>query len=140
MSSQSTILKSFPKEFTPRPLQEKLIEEIQEKSQLPDPIGWRILVAMPEPDEKTDGGILKARETLDNEEVGNICGYVLKMGDDCYRDEKRFPSGPWCKTGDWVVFRAYSGTRLKLYGKEFRIINDDTVEAVVQDPKGVVRA
>ena len=118
----------------------KVVEEIQEKSQLPDPIGWRILVAMPEPDEKTDGGILKARETLDNEEVGNVCGYVLKMGDDCYRDEKRFPSGPWCKTGDWVVFRAYSGTRLKLYGKEFRIINDDTVEAVVQDPKGVVRA
>ena len=118
----------------------KVVEEVQEKSQLPDPIGWRILVGMPEPDEKTDGGILKAKETLDNEEVGNICGYVLKMGADCYKDEKRFPSGPWCKKGDWVVFRAYSGTRLKIYGKEFRIINDDTVEAVVEDPKGVVRA
>tara|TARA_R110000737_G_scaffold230910_1_gene244426 strand:+ start:172 stop:549 length:378 start_codon:yes stop_codon:yes gene_type:complete len=118
----------------------KSIEESSDKSQLPEPMGWRILVAMPEADKKTDGGIIKAQQTLDQEEVANICGYVLKMGDDCYQDKKRFPSGPWCKKGDWIVFRAYSGTRLKLYGKEFRIINDDTVEAVVEDPKGVVRA
>tara|TARA_R100001530_G_scaffold124837_1_gene93155 strand:+ start:154 stop:531 length:378 start_codon:yes stop_codon:yes gene_type:complete len=118
----------------------KSIEEPSNKSQLPEPMGWRILVAMPEADKKTDGGIIKAQQTLDQEEVANICGYVLKMGDDCYQDKKRFPSGPWCKKGDWIVFRAYSGTRLKLYGKEFRIINDDTVEAVVEDPKGVVRA
>ncbi len=118
----------------------KSIEESSNKSQLPEPMGWRILVAMPEADKKTDGGIIKAQQTLDQEEVANICGYVLKMGDDCYQDKKRFPSGPWCKKGDWIVFRAYSGTRLKLYGKEFRIINDDTVEAVVEDPKGVVRA
>ena len=118
----------------------KSIEESSNKSQLPDPMGWRILVAMPEADKKTDGGIIKAQQTLDQEEVANICGYVLKMGDDCYQDKKRFPNGPWCKKGDWIVFRAYSGTRLKLYGKEFRIINDDTVEAVVEDPKGVVRA
>lgn len=118
----------------------KTIEESKNKSQLPDPMGWRILVAMPEPDEKTDGGIIKAQQTRDQEEVSNICGYVLKMGNDCYQDKKRFPSGPWCKQGDWIVFRGYSGTRLKLYGKEFRIINDDTVEAVVEDPTGVVRA
>ena len=118
----------------------KTIEESKNKSQLPDPMGWRILVAMPESDEKTDGGIIKAQQTRDQEEVSNICGYVLKMGNDCYQDKKRFPSGPWCKKGDWIVFRAYSGTRLKLYGKEFRIINDDTVEAVVEDPTGVVRA
>ena len=118
----------------------KSIEESSNKSQLPEPMGWRILVAMPEADKKTDGGIIKAQQTLDQEEVANICGYVLKMGDDCYQDKKRFPSGPWCKKGDWIVFRAYSGTRLKLYGNEFRIINEDTVEAVVEDPKGVVRA
>lgn len=116
------------------------------KSQLPDPKGWKILVAMPIADEKTDGGILKAASTVRDEELSNMCGYVIKMGKECYQDENRFPSGPWCKEGEWVLFRAYSGTRIKMYGKdkkrgqEFRLINDDTVEAVVGDPTGVVRA
>ena len=117
-------------------------EDLQDdvKSQLPEPQGYKILVVMPQADEKTEGGIVKASQTIKDEEVSNICGYVLKLGPDCYKDERRFPSGPWCKQGDWVVFRAYSGTRMKMYGKEFRIINDDTVEAVVEDPTGVVRA
>ena len=110
------------------------------RSQLPDPKGWKILVAMPSADEKTKGGILKASSTIKDEELSNICGYVLKMGSECYKDEKRFPNGPWCQLEDWVVFRAYSGTRIKMYGQEFRLINDDTVEAVVDDPTGVVRA
>ena len=110
------------------------------KSQLPVPKGWRILIAMPEAQEKTDGGIIKASQTKTNEETSNICGYVLKLGTEAYCDDNRFPSGPWCKEGDWVIFRAYSGTRMKMYGKEFRLINDDTVEAVVDDPTGVVRA
>ena len=110
------------------------------KSQLPVPTGWKILIAMPKADEKTDGGIVKATQTIKDEEVSNICGYVLKLGPECYKDTNRFPSGPWCQKGDWVVFRAYSGTRMKMYGQEFRLINDDTVEAVVDDPTGVVRA
>ena len=110
------------------------------KSQLPDPKGWKLLVAMPEVEESTKGGILKATSTMRDEEVSNICGYVLKLGPDAYSDKNRFPTGPWCKEGDWVVFRAYSGTRMKMYGKEFRLINDDTVEAVGEDPTGVVRA
>ena len=110
------------------------------KSQLPDPAGWKILVAMPRAEEKTEGGILKAEQTIKDEEITNICGYVLKMGPDCYADFNRFPTGAWCEVGDWVVFRAYSGTRMKMYGQEFRLINDDTVEAVVEDPTGVVRA
>ena len=110
------------------------------KSQLPDPKGWKLLVAMPEVEESTKGGILKSTSTMRDEEVSNICGYVLKLGPDAYSDKNRFPTGPWCKEGDWVVFRAYSGTRMKMYGKEFRLINDDTVEAVVEDPTGVVRA
>ena len=110
------------------------------KSQLPDPLGWKVLVAMPEAEEKTDGGIIKATQTIKDEEVSNMCGYVLKLGPDAYQDKNRFPSGPWCQEGDWVVFRPYSGTRMKIYGKEFRLINDDTVEAVVEDPTGVVRA
>ena len=114
--------------------------EKEVKSQLPDPKGWKLLVAMPEVEESTKGGILKATSTMRDEEVSNICGYVLKLGPDAYSDKNRFPTGPWCKEGDWVVFRAYSGTRMKMYGKEFRLINDDTVEAVVEDPTGVVRA
>ena len=122
-------------------IEELTPEEVESnKKQLPDPSGYRILVAMPVADEKTEGGILKANQTIKDEEVSNICGMVIKLGPDCYQDERRFPSGPWCKEKDWVVFRAYSGTRMKMYGQEFRLINDDTVEAVVDDPTGVVRA
>ena len=122
-------------------IEELTPEEVNSnKKQLPDPSGYRILVAMPVAEEKTEGGILKANQTIKDEEVSNICGMVIKLGPDCYQDERRFPSGPWCKEKDWVVFRAYSGTRMKMYGQEFRLINDDTVEAVVEDPTGVVRA
>ena len=106
-------------------------------SQLPDPKGYKILIALPEPDEKTEGGILKAKQTMDVEEIGSICGFVLKMGADAYKDESRFPNGAYCKEGDWVMMRSYSGTRFKIHGKEFRLINDDSVEAVVEDPRGI---
>jgi len=119
---------------------EKPVVSDDVKSQLPEPKGWKILVAMPQADEKTKGGIVKASQTIRDEEISNICGYVLKMGKECYQEKNRFPTGPWCKIGDWVIFRAYSGTRIKMYGQEFRLINDDTVEAVVDDPTGVVRA
>ena len=79
--------------------------EQEVKSQLPEPKGWKILVAMPQADEKTDGGIIKASQTIKDEEVSNICGYVLKLGPDAYKDKARFTSGAWCKEGDWVVFR-----------------------------------
>jgi co-chaperonin GroES (HSP10) len=108
-------------------------------SQLPEPKGYKLLIALPEIDEKTEGGIIKASETIRNETVATVVGFVLKMGADAYKDEKRFPNGAYCKEGDWVVFRAYSGTRVKIHGKEFRLINDDTVEAVIDDPRGVER-
>lgn len=108
-------------------------------SQLPDPKGYRLLIALPDVEEKTEGGIIKASETIRNETVATVVGFVLKIGADAYKDEKRFPNGPYCKEGDWVVFRAYSGTRVKIHGKEFRLINDDTVEAVIDDPRGVER-
>ena len=110
------------------------------KKQLPDPVGYKLLIAKPDAEEKTKGGILKASQTLRDEEVSNICGYVIELGPDAYKDEGKFPNGPYCKKGDWVIFRSYSGTRMKVYGQEFRLINDDTVEAVVEDPTGVVRA
>ena len=115
--------------------------KIEEKTakQLPIPKGYKILIALPEPEEQTKGGIIKSTQTLQVEEVGSICGFILDMGDDCYKDEKRFPNGPYCKKGDWIIMRSYSGTRFKVHGKEFRLINDDSVEAVVEDPRGIVK-
>ena len=108
-------------------------------SQMPEPQGYKILISLPEPDEKTDGGIIKARETMHNEEVGSIVGFVLDMGPDAYSNKDRFPTGPFCKKGDWIVMRSYTGTRFTVHGKEFRLINDDSVEAVVEDPRGIVK-
>jgi|TARA_B100000085_G_C18487279_1_gene489784 co-chaperonin GroES (HSP10) len=108
---------------------------------MPEPKGYKILIALPQPDEKTEGGILKAQSTLEVEEVGSIVGLVLAMGPDAYSDKSRFPSGPYCKVDDFVVMRSYSGTRFKVQEdgvwQEFRLINDDSVEAVVEDPRGI---
>ena len=114
--------------------------DAEKAKQLPEPSGYHILIGIPESEEKTDGGILKARQTIEIEETATIVGFVLKLGPDCYQDKKRFPSGPWCKEGDFIIMRAYSGTRISIHGKEFRLINDDTVEAVVEDPRGYTRA
>lgn len=107
--------------------------------QLPDPSGYRMLCAIPEVDEKTEGGIFKADVTIQHEELLTTVLFVVKMGPDCYTDAKRFPTGPWCKEGDFVLVRPNSGTRVEIHGREFRIINDDSVEAVVEDPRGIRR-
>jgi len=112
-------------------------DEGKKASQLPSPKGYKILIALPEPEEKTEGGIIKSAKSLQDEEVGSIVGMVLELGPDSYSDPQRFPSGAFCKEGDWIVMRSYSGTRFKVHGKEFRLINDDSVEAVVQDPRGI---
>jgi len=106
---------------------------------LPKPCGYRILIALPEVEEKYESGILKADVTRRHEEISTVIGAVLELGPDAYKDPEKFPNGPWCKEGDFVIIRAYSGTRFKLYGKEFRLINDDTVEGVVADPRGFSR-
>jgi co-chaperonin GroES (HSP10) len=108
--------------------------------QLPDPSGYRLLCALPEVETKTAGGLFKADITLHHEELLSVVLFVMKIGPDAYKDEKRFPSGPWCKEGDFVLVRPHAGTRVKIHGKEFRIINDDSVEAVVDDPRGISRA
>ncbi len=107
--------------------------------QLPDPSGYRILCAIPEIEETYDGGILKSDLTLQHEELLTTVLFVMKMGPDCYKDPTRFPSGPWCKEGDFILVRPHAGTRLKIHGREFRIINDDSVEGVVEDPRGISR-
>ena len=117
-----------------------LLDEPRKARQLPDPRGYKILIALPDPDREFDGGILKSNKTLYEEEIGSIVGMVVKLGPDCYNDKKRFPTGPFCTEGDWILMRSYSGTRFKIHGKEFRLINDDSVEAVIEDPRGIVKA
>lgn len=107
--------------------------------QLPKPAGYRILCVVPETEKEFDGGILKSDITINNEEAMTTVLFVVELGPDCYKDEKRFPSGPWCKKGDFVLIRPYSGSRLVIHGREFRLINDDSVEGVVEDPRGIKR-
>ena len=114
-------------------------EEARNAHQLPDPKGYKVLISLLEPEEASTGGILKAQQTIEQEEVGSIVGFVMKIGPDAYQDKKRFPNGPYCKEGDFIIMRSYSGTRFKVHGKEFRLINDDSIEAVVEDPRGVMR-
>jgi len=117
-----------------------LPQTAEEKArQLPDPSGYRILCAIPEIEEAFDSGILKSDITLQHEEILTTVLFVVKMGPDCYKDEKRFPTGPWCKEGDFILVRPHAGSRLLIHGREFRIINDDSVEGVVQDPRGISR-
>jgi len=107
--------------------------------QLPDPTGYRILCGIPEIDEQYESGILKSDMTMQHEELLTTVLFVIKMGPDCYRDPSRFPTGPWCKVGDFILVRPHAGTRMKIHGQEFRIINDDSVEGVVEDPRGISR-
>jgi co-chaperonin GroES (HSP10) len=108
-------------------------------TQLPTPSGYRILCAIPEVEEKTSGGIFKADETKKYEELTTPVLFVVKIGPDAFKDERRFPSGPWCKEGDFILTRPHAGSRVKIHGREFRIINDDSVEGVVEDPRGISR-
>jgi len=109
------------------------------EQQLPEPSGYHILVAIPDAEDKYDSGLYKADITRHHEEVLATVFFVVKMGPDCYLDKKKFPTGPWCHKGDFVLCRPNSGTRMKIHGREFRMINDDSVEGVVQDPRGITR-
>jgi co-chaperonin GroES (HSP10) len=116
------------------------VQDAQKASQLPKPSGYRLLLAMPGVKEKTDGGILLSDSHKHQEQVAATVGFVVSMGPDAYKDSAKFPNGPWCKEGDWVICRTYSGTRVKIHGQEFRFVNDDTIDGVVEDPRGVERA
>ena len=111
----------------------------EKATQLPKPSGYRILCAIPEQEKEFESGIAKADETMRIEETLTTVLFVVDLGPDCYSDKTRFPNGPWCKKGDFVLAKPYSGSRLVIHGSEFRIINDDTVEAVVDDPRGIKR-
>ena len=111
----------------------------EKAKQLPKPSGYRILCAIPEVEKEYDSGLAKADETLRIEEVLTTVLFVVELGPDCYKDPSRFPTGPWCKKGDFVLVRPNSGSRLVIHGREFRMINDDSVEGVVDDPRGIKR-
>ena len=121
----------------------KAVENTEEEfeAQLPRPVGYRVLVALPNIEETFDGSdLIKANTTKHHEYIMSIIGLVVEMGSEAYGDKERFPSGPWCKEGDYVMFRANTGTRFTVDGQEYRLMNDDSIEAVVTDPRGVQRA
>jgi len=117
------------------------VDEQELEAQLPRPVGYRILIAMPEIEETyTDTKVLKTTTAIHQEHIMSIIGLVLDMGDQAYSDVERFGDKPWCEVGDYVMFRANTGTRFKVGGIEYRLMNDDSIEAVVSDPRGVSRA
>lgn len=128
-----------PSAAAPEPKIEKQEVEAPKATQLPTPSGYHILCAIPDIEEKYDSGLIKADVTMKNEETLTTVLFVVKIGPDAYKDTTKFPSGPWCKEGDFVLVRPHSGSRLVIHDKEWRLINDDTVEAVVQDPRGIRR-
>ena len=107
---------------------------------LPEPKGYKLLIAIPKLEEKTQGGVIIPDKLKGLEQTASIIGLVIALGKAAYKDTEKFPDGPYCKEGDFVIFRSYFGTRFKLRGEEFRLINDDTVEAVVDDPREYTRA
>jgi co-chaperonin GroES (HSP10) len=117
-----------------------LNKEAEERAkQLPTPKGYRILCAIPEVEKEFESGILKPDELIRTDELLTTVLFVVELGEDCYKDPERYPTGPWCKKGDFILVRPNAGTRLVIHDREFRIINDDSVEAVVQDPRGIKR-
>ena len=118
---------------------EKLELDEDTTRKLPEPQGYKLLIAIPKLEEKTSGGVIIPDKLKGMEQTASIIGLVIAMGKAAYKDSGKFPDGPYCKEGDFVIFRSYSGTRFKLRGEEFRLINDDTVEAVVDDPREYTR-
>jgi len=134
---------SLPKEIQPQDAPEKDATDEQKATMLPTPTGYKLLCVVPDVSDKyvgTELDLVKPSEYVRNEEHSTTVLFVMKAGPDAYKDPVKFPTGVWAKEGDFVIVRAYAGTRLKIYGKEFRVINDDQVEAVVDDPRGITRA
>lgn len=132
---------SLPERIQPKDEQDENIPAEQKAKSLPEPTGWKILCVVPDvADTFENSSIVKADTFMKQEEHATTVLFVLKVGPDAYKDQAKFPTGAWCKEGDFVLVRTYSGTRFKIFGKEFRLINDDQVDAVVEDPRGLTRA
>ena len=109
----------------------------KESDRLPQPTGWRMLLLPFKMNEKTKGGLILGQDTLEKQQVASQCGLVLAMGPHCY-DKEKFPEGPWCKKGDWVVFARYAGSRIQIDGGEVRLLNDDEVLAKIDNPEDIL--
>ena len=134
---------TLPAHIQPVEKPDEQADDEQKATMLPEPTGWKILCVVPDVSDKLDGtdlDLVKPTSALRQEEHATTVLFVLKVGPQAYKDADKFLTGPWCKPGDFVLVRTYSGTRFKIYGKEFRLINDDQVDAVVQDPRGLTRA
>ena len=134
---------SLPSHIQPVDKPDEDADNDTKASALPTPTGWKILCVVPEVDEKIAGtslDLVRDTATMRQEEHATTVLFVLRVGVDAYKDQAKFPNGAWCKEGDFILVRTYTGTRFKIFGKEFRLINDDQVDAVVQDPRGLTRA
>ena len=133
MKEQLSTSKENPK------LNQALAEKYKEETEkLPKPTGWRIIVLPFRMDEKTKGGIFMGQDTLDKQQVASQCGNVLAMGPQCYKDKERYPDGPWCKKGDWVIFARYAGSRIQIEGEGIRLLNEDEILATVKNPEDIL--
>ena len=113
-------------------------EVTKEKAKLPEPTGWRLIVLPFKMDEKTKGGIIMNETTLEKQQVASQCGNVLAMGPQCYKDKERYPEGPWCRVGDWVIFARYAGSRIQIEGGEIRLLNEDEILATIKNPEDIL--
>ena len=116
------------------------VTDAELEAQLPVPVGYKLLIALPTIEDTYDSGLVKAENTKHAEQVLSMIGLVLDMGTQAYSDPERYPNGPWCEVGDYVLFRTNTGTRFRFNGTEYRLMNDDSIEAVVSDPQGITRA
>jgi len=132
---------TLPKAIQPQDIPAETATDDEKAQQLPTPAGYKLLCIVPDVSETIEGSnLVKASDYMRREEQTTSVLFVLKVGADAYKDTAKFPNGPWCKAGDFVVVRTYTGTRLKMYGKELRLINDDQIDAVVEDPRGISNA
>jgi co-chaperonin GroES (HSP10) len=131
---------SLPERIQPKDVQNEEAPAEQKAKSLPEPTGWKLLCVVPDvADTFENSSIVKADAFMKQEEHATTVLFVIKVGPDAYKDTTKFPTGAWCKQGDFILARAYAGTRIKIFGKEFRLINDDQVDAVVEDPRGITR-
>ena len=123
-----------------RKIEDQKTSEVILDKHVPKPVGYRVLVCLPSIEDTFEGGIAKAASTMREEYILSMVGVVTDMGDQAYKDTERFPDGPWCKEGDYVMFRANTGTRFKVGNEEYRLMNDDSIEAVIEDSSKITRA
>jgi len=134
---------ALPEAIQPVDTPDANASDAEKATMLPTPTGWKLLCAVPPVSEKIAGtelDLVRDTATMRQEESATTVLFVMKVGPDAYKDPTKFPTGAWCKEGDFILVRTYSGTRFKIFGKEFRLINDDQVDAVVDDPRGLTRA